>query len=157
MAALAICRSEGWSGGRVHRVGGFLPVRQMARIALRRKAEKHPRRRLFMAGIALHRRMRAKQRKPILVVANLLRRNHPAVNRVTLRAVRTHLPPVHIAVTIRAILSYVGENRFGVAFDARHFLVHSTQGVFRFVVIEFRNGANRLPTRSCVAILARHL
>ena len=57
----------------MRRIRSFLPIGQMAGIALRRESQKHSGRRLFMAGIALHRRVRAKQWEAILVVAYLLR------------------------------------------------------------------------------------
>jgi|SRR5579862_8795339 len=60
-------------------------------------------------------------------------------------------------MAIRAVLAHICEDRLGVARDAIHFFVQPAQRIFRLVVIEFRNCANRLPTRARVAVLARRL
>jgi hypothetical protein len=57
-------------------------------------------------------------------------------------------------VAIRTILAHVGENWLYVAEGAGHLFVHAAEGVFRFVVIEFRNGADGPPTRGRVTVLA---
>lgn len=68
-------------------------------------------------------------------------------------AVRTHLSAVNIRVAVRALRTYIRKNRLGVASSASHIRVHSAQRVFRLAVIEFRNRANRLPSRLGVAVL----
>jgi hypothetical protein len=57
-------------------------------------------------------------------------------------------------VTICAILPHIGECRFYVALDALHFFVHAMEWVFRLVVVEFGDRANRAPTCRRVAIFA---
>jgi hypothetical protein len=57
-------------------------------------------------------------------------------------------------VAIRAVLAHIGEDRFEVTLGAVNFFVHAAQRVSRAVVVEFRDGANRGPTRAGVAIFA---
>ena len=84
------------------------------------------------------------------------RRHFPSIHRMALCAVRPHLSPVNVRMAIRAILAYIRKNRLQVTLRALHLFVQTSQRVFRFVVIEFRYRANWLPTRRCVAILARN-
>jgi hypothetical protein len=57
-------------------------------------------------------------------------------------------------VTIDAILPDVGEDRLDMAGVAVDLFVHSPQRIPCFIVIEFRDGTNRFPTRSGVTVLA---
>jgi hypothetical protein len=107
-----------------------------------------------MALLAFHHGVRAEQRKPVEVLLNRLDGNLPAENRVALRAVRAELGAVNVSVTIGALFSNVGENRFGVASGAGNFFVHAAKRVSRGIVIEFSNRPNGGPTRVGVAILA---
>ena len=111
--------------------------------------------RALVAIITLQRRVGSQQREAVLVVLHLLHGDVPTLYRVTLRAIRAHLALVHVGVAVFAILGHVGENRFDVALHALHFFVHSTQRIFRFIVVEFRNGLDRPPCRGRVAVLAR--
>ncbi len=108
-----------------------------------------------MALLAFHHRVRPQQRKPVEVLRNRLHRYLPTQHRVALRAIGPELRPVYVRVTIRALLPYIREHRLEMASRARYFLVHPPQRIPRAVVIEFRNGPNRRPTRVRVAILAR--
>jgi len=107
-----------------------------------------------MAVLALHRGVSAEKREAILVILDLLYGIVPTKNRVALRAVRAHFALVNIGVAILTILAHICEYRFYVALRALHFLVHAAQWIVRFVVIEFRDRANRPPARSGVAVLA---
>lgn len=98
-----------------------------------------------MASVALHNGMRAEQWKPIEVVLNRLIGNLPAQNRVALCAIGSHLRAVNVRVAIGAIFSDVRKYRLRVATRAGNFRVHSAQRVFRGVVIEFGDRANRGP------------
>ena len=108
-----------------------------------------------MALLAFHHRVRPQQRKPVEVLRNRLHRYLPTQHCVALRAIRSELRPVNIRVTIRALLPYIREHRLEMASRARYFLVHPPQRIPRAVMIEFRYGPNRRPTRVRVAILAR--
>lgn len=78
----------------------------------------------------------------------------PSFDRVTLLAIRPELPAVNIRMAIGAARSDVSENQADVALRASHFFVHAQQRIFRLVVIEFRDPANRLPACVRVAIFA---
>ncbi len=136
------------------RVDGVLPNRQMAGIAIGREAQELADRQVGVASVTFDRSVRSEQRKAVLVILHLLRGDIPALNRVTLRAVRAHLAAVNIGVAIRAIFADVREHRFDVALDAVHFFVQAAQRVFRFVVIEFRRGADGAPARGSMATFA---
>ena len=107
-----------------------------------------------MAVVALDGGVSTQQRKSILVILYLLNRDIPALHRVALGAVRAHLPLVNICVAILAVFAYVGKNWLCMALDALDFFMHAAQRVLRFVVIEFRNGADGLPGGSRVAVFA---
>jgi hypothetical protein len=109
----------------------------MARHTLRRQPLKLANRRALVAIVALHRGVCTEQRKPILVLLDLVDGNLPAINRVTLRAIGAEFPQVNIRVAIRAIFPNVGEHRLRVAFQTANFLVLSAQRISGFVVIEF--------------------
>ena len=57
-------------------------------------------------------------------------------------------------MAILAALTNAGKYRFDMTFGTGDRLVHSAQRILRLVVIEFRNGANRLPRIRRVAVLA---
>jgi hypothetical protein len=79
------------SGGehRSHVVGkcGFLEIRLVAGITLRRHRSELAVGRAFVAGIAVHRRVRSGEREAIVVFLHLLDRDLPSPDRVALFAV----------------------------------------------------------------------
>src|SRR5258706_5965788 len=107
-----------------------------------------------MALFALHRGVSPEKREAILVILNLLNGIVPTKNGVAPRAVRAHFPLVNVGVAILTILAHICENRFYVALRALNFLVHAAQWITRFVVIEFRDGADGTPACGGVAGLA---
>ena len=123
MATLAIAGGKCRASLGVIGIGGILPILQVAGIALRGKSEELANSGAPMTGFARNRGMRPQQWETILVILHRLRRDIPALHGVTLLAVRTHLSAMNVGVAIGAILSDVGENRFGVALDALHFFV----------------------------------
>lgn len=147
-------RCEKRSGLGMRGIRGALKVRHVAGFAGRRQPQVVPSRGVLVAFLAGHDRMGAEQRKPVEVLLNRLDRDLPAENRVALRTVGAELTPVDVGVTIGAVLSNVGENRFGVASRAGHFFMHSAQRVTCAVMIEFGNGTDRRPTGAGVAIFA---
>jgi len=157
----AVKRVAGVAGGRelcagVIRIRGLLVVPQVAGSAGRRQALELAHCSALVAVLALHRGVRAEQRKTILVVLYPLDGNIPAPHGVALRAIRAHLPLVNVRVALFAILAHIGEHRLEMALRALNFLVHLAQRIAGFVVIEFRNRTDRAPARSGVAILARN-
>jgi hypothetical protein len=101
--------------------------------------------------------MSAQERKAVLVIAHLLHGDIPTLHGMALRAVRTHLAAVDVGVAIGAVLAHVGEYGFYVALRALHFFMQAAEGVFRFVVIEFRDRADGPPARRGVTIFARNV
>jgi hypothetical protein len=109
-----------------------------------------------MAGLAFDHGVRAYQRKAVLMVLNRLNRDGPTLLSVTLLATPAKLATVDIRVASRARGPDVAENLTDVALRAGDTLMHPTERKAGPVVIEFRNAADRLPTRKCVAVIARY-
>jgi len=109
---------------------------------------------VLMTGITVDYRMCANERKTVLMLVDRLHRNLPSINVVALLAVGAHLAAMDISVAISTTQSHVRKHRTGMARRTRNALVHSAQRIFRFVVIKFRDIANRLPSRKCVTVLA---
>ena len=115
VATLAIrCREVRGIGG-VRRIGGVLPIFQVAGLAVCREPVENPGGCLFVAVLTKHRGVRTEQRKTILVILYPLDGNIPALNGMALLAIRAHLPLVHIGVAVRAVLANVREHRLHVA------------------------------------------
>jgi hypothetical protein len=110
----------------------------------------------LVALLAGHGSVHPEKRKAVLVILDLLRRNPPAKNAVALCTVRAHLPAVDVRVAILAVFPGVRKHRFDMALRALHFFVHSAKRIFRLVVIELRDWANRAPSSGRVAILTRY-
>lgn len=108
-----------------------------------------------MAILALRGRVGPEQRETVLVIFDLLHRDIPALNGVTLRTVRAHPSLVHVAMTVLAILPDIRENRLYVALCAFYFLMHTAQRIAGLVVIEFQIRLDRAPRAHLVAIFAR--
>jgi len=106
-----------------------------------------------VAGIAIHRGMRSSQGEAVVVLLDLLDRDLPAADRVTLLAIRSELSFVDVGVAVLATLSDVGEDRLDVALHTSDGLVHAAQRISRCVVIKLRDRANRLPSVWGVAVL----
>jgi len=113
--------------------------------------------RILVAGIAIHRGMRASQRKAIVVGRNILDRHTPAADGVTLLAVRAQRALVNVSVAVLAFRSYIGKYRLDVAGGAGHRNVHATQRILCCVVVKFRNCPDRLPALRRVAVLTRKI
>jgi len=91
------------------------------------------------------------------VIFDLLGGQIPTLDGVALRAIRAHLATVNISVAISAVLANIGERRLNMTLHAVHFFVEAAQGIIRFVVIEFGNGADGAPARGSVAIFAGNI
>ncbi len=110
-----------------------------------------------MAGIATHGGVRPGQRKAVVVLLNLLYGNLPSTHRVALFAIRAELALVNIGMAILASLPDVRKHGLHVTLRTRHGLVHAAQRIFRLIVIEFGDGANRLPCAGGMTVLARNV
>lgn len=109
--------------------GRVLKIPHVARFAGRRKAQEVSDSSALVALIALHHSVHAEQRKAIEVIVDRLHRHVPAIDRMALGAVRSHLAAVNVGVAIGAILAHVGEHRFQVAAGAGNFFVHAAQRI----------------------------
>lgn len=134
---------------------GCFEFRGVAGIALRGHRLKFAGRPSLMTGIAVHSSVSPSQRKAVIVLLHLPNRDLPSPYGVALLAICAQLPPVNVGVAVLAALSDIGENWPDVALSAVHRLVHAAQRIFRLVVIEFRNAADRFPCGRCVAVLTR--
>ena len=110
-----------------------------------------------MALVALNRGVSTQEREAVLVIAHLLHRDIPTLHGMALRAVGAHLATMDVRVAIGAILTHVGEYGFYVALGALHFFVQAAEGIFRFVVIEFRNCADGAPACRGMTVFARNV
>jgi hypothetical protein len=146
-------------GGELQRhvggVGGLLVGSQVAAGALGRQALELAGGRALVAVIALQDGVRAQQGEAVLVLLDLLRRDLPALHRVAMVALRSHLAPMDVGMAVRAFVAHVGEHQAGVALGAAYPLMHPPQGVAGLVVVELGNAADGLPAGGGVAVLAR--
>lgn len=107
-----------------------------------------------MAHVTSKGGVRSYQREAILVVADSLHRDLPALDRVALLTSPPELSPVNVGVAVGAIAAYVAEDQTHVALLARNLSVHSPQGIARLAVVEFNDAAQRLPGAEGVAVFA---
>ena len=98
--------------------------------------------------------MRPEEWEAILMFPDLSHGNLPAQDRVTLGAVRSVFAPMNVRMAIRTIFAYVGENRLAMTLDTFHVFVQAPQGISGFAMIEFGDGADRLPSGGGVAVFA---
>ena len=141
------------SEGDVARRRRFLEIRLMARVAHRGHDLELAVGRVLVAGIAIHRCVRAGQREAVVVLLNFLDRHSPSAHAVTLLAIRAQLMLVDVGVAVLAACPHVAEHGFHVALRTSHIPVHTAQRIAGLVVIEFRNRADRLPTLRCMTVL----
>ncbi len=142
---------------RVFWVGRVGVVRLVTGIAFRRHCLEIAVSTILVASVALHSRMGAGKREAVIVILNVLDRDLPSAHGMALLAIGAKLPPVDIGVTILASVPHIIEDHLHVTLRACHGCVHTPQRIFRLVVIEFRNRANRLPSTGGMAVLARNV
>lgn len=126
----------------------------MTRVALGRHRNELTACGALVTGVAIDSSVRSGQGESIVVLLNLLNRDLPSANGMALFAVRSQLTPVNIGVAILASLPDIAEDRLDVALCATHRCVHAAKRIFCLVVVEFRDGANRLPCARGVTVLA---
>jgi hypothetical protein len=97
----------------------------MARVAGGRETRKLPSCRVLVTVIALQQGVRTYQRKAILMIADLLERDLPPLNRMAILAIGAKLPAMNVSVAIGTVLAHVLEDQARMAFRALDFLVHS--------------------------------
>ena len=108
----------------------------------------------LVAGITVDGCVGAGQRETIVVLLHIFNRDGPSADGVALLAIRAQLTLVNIGMAVLAALTDVGENHLHVTLDASDAGVHAAQRIARLVVVELRNGADRLPAIRGVAVLA---
>jgi len=129
----------------------------MARVALGRQRLELAGGAALVARVAIDRRVRAGQRKPIVMLFNLLNGDLPSPNGMALFAVGAKLPLVDVGVAILATLPNVAEHHLDVTLSTGNGSVHPPQGILCVTMIELGNGANRFPRTCGVAVLARNI
>jgi len=107
-----------------------------------------------MALVALHDRVGANQREPVLVILDLADIRLPPFYCVAALAVSPELTPVNVCMALSALGAYLLEDHAGVALRTCHLGVHSAQRIARGIMIEFRILPDRLPAHRGMAVLA---
>ena len=154
VALLAVGRKV--EGGMVG-ICGLLELRLMARDAGSGKTCKLAGSSPLMTCITGQCRMRPNQGKSVLMLLDIFNRDLPAFNGVTFFAFRPHLSAMDIGVAVGARVPDIGEHQLRMTLRAGTYgCVHAAQRVSGFAVIEVRYRANRLPTHTSVACLARN-
>jgi len=132
---------------------GLLVRRLMARIAADVESLELAHRGALMAIRAIQPRVPSSQGEPVFMIRRELKGDVPALHRVTLFA-SPHFTAMNVGVAVAATGPRVREHWLGMALRAGDVLVHAPQRKPGFVVIEFRNCADRLPPHRRVAVLA---
>jgi hypothetical protein len=157
VGAVALFAGGRISEGNVVRCRCPLKVRLVTREAHRGHDLKFAVSRVLVAGIAIHRRVRTRQREAIIVLLNILDRHLPSAHGVTLLAISAQLPLVKVSVAILATCAHVAEHWFHMALRTCDVLVHSPQRIMSLIVIKFRNSADGFPAIRGVTILAGYV
>jgi hypothetical protein len=107
--------------------------------------------------ITIHNRMRADQRKTILMLVDVMHRHCPSVEVVTQVALGTIFASMNVGVAVLALLAGICENRIDVALLTRNFRVETTQRKCRFTMVKFWLGTQWQPSLAGMAVLTRNL
>lgn len=126
----------------------------MAGVASRGQAYELSDRGIDVAIVALQQSMRPYQGKPVFVIAYLLQRDLPTLDRMAVFAVSAELTAMNVRVAVGASRTDILEDQTDMAFDAGHLFVHSAQWITGVVVIKLWIRPDRFPTGECVAIPA---
>ena len=147
----------GEARGHVVRRGCFTEIGQMATHAFGGKSEaiELADRANFVAGVTVHGSVGADQRKPVLMLVDVVNGNLPAVRVVAKCALRTVLAAMQIGVAILTLFRSIAEDESLVAISALHFGMAPAQGKSCLRVVELEFGTQRRPTLRGVTILAR--
>ena len=150
---VALFASRRVSQGDVVRGLRLLVVRLVAGKARRGHGLEFAVGRVLMAGIAIYCSVSAGQGETIIVLLNFLNGNSPSAHGVALLTICAQLALVNIGVAVLAACAHVAEHRLHMALRTRHILVQTPQRITGLVVIEFRDGADRLPALRGVTVL----
>lgn len=106
-------------------VAGGLEIGRVAGVAVSRQRLKTARCSSLVTGVAIHRRMRARQGKAIVVLLHLADGDLPSPNCMALLAVRPQLALMDVGMAILTPLSNVGKYGPDVTFGARDGRMHT--------------------------------
>ena len=118
-----------------------------------RQALEPPGRGVLVAIVTGHEGMRSDQWKAVLVIANCIQRDIPALHRVAALAIGAELTAMNVGVAIGAFGAYILKDHTGMALAATDLLVHPAQRIACSVVVKLGVGPDRFPTRVGVAVL----
>jgi len=149
----------GLAGGRkvegfVIRLGRSLIIGRVARKTCSGESDELPHGLALVAIRTFQHCVSAKQRKPVVVLFQLLGSNVPTLHGVALFAISAKLAAMNIRVAVRAVAAHILEDQAGVALRAANLLVHPAQRVAGSIVVELRNASDGLPTRIGMAVFA---
>lgn len=146
-----------WQGCRFVIQGGrAVVVIQMAAGAISGKARVNAACRALVAGFASNRRVCSKQREAVPMVLCRPSACAPTLHCVAVFALRPKLAPVNVGMAISALCTRLGKHSGDVAGVTRYIRMHAPQRkTCACVVVELRDGPNRLPPSGCVTVLAR--
>src|SRR5690242_9493948 len=100
--------------------------------------------------------MSSDQREAVLMLLDFAHRHAPSIHGMALLAGRPKLAPVDVGMAVCALRTDLRKDQVGVALATSSLLVHPAQGIAGLVVVEFRNAADRFPSRKGMTILARN-
>lgn len=140
--------------GGVRRIGRAVEILLVTADAIGGHRGELAERSVLMTVLASRGGMCPGQREAVVVHVDLGDGNFPSPDRVAVFAVGGHLAAVDVGVAVSALGADITEHHLGVAVHAIDALVHPAQRKLGLIVIEFRDGSDRLPTVSRVAVLA---
>jgi hypothetical protein len=144
--SVASLTSSGQIGCTMVQACSLLIIMQVTRDTLDTQPSIDPAGCPVVAGFTLGRSVRPQQGETIKMVSNGLDPHPPTLHRMAFLTPSSELSAVEISMTIRAVHSYLTEDRIDMATRARYSFMHSPKRKASFgVVIEFGLGANRLP------------
>ena len=109
----------------------------------------------LVTRIAIHHSVCADQRKPILVLIDVVDRDLPAVGVVAQLAFSPVLPPMKVRVAVLTLVWSVGEFEVGMAVAAGDGSMATAKGESRLCMIKLDPVRNHLPIRGGVTGSAR--
>jgi len=107
--------------------------------------------------VAIDNRVRADERKAVLVFVDVMHRHCPAVDVVAQVALGTILASMNVGVAVLALRTSIGEYGVDVTLLARNLSVQASQRKRRFAMIKLRMPTQRQPSFAGMAVRTRNL
>jgi hypothetical protein len=152
--AVALLTLGGETRSHVIGLGGLLIGALVTGITLNGKSLELPNCLALMTVRTLQSGMSSHERETIVVFPHPLENDAPSFDGMALCAVGPHLAAMNVGVAVGTVRSGVREHRLGMTLGTSHSLVQAAKRIFRRVVIELRNRADRLPACGRMAVLA---